>query len=538
MTPEPYPESVFDPESVFAEVAALATSHGWTETSEFTQAVPEPGDRGVAILATAGTDPDQLIAWITEPVAASSGLEPVAEHPAGALAPNRVLIALRCGHLLTSGTVAAASMVLARPAGTYRIVLTGAEDLESAADLATVERGLWRVLLAPDGAEWRGQDIAAHGCLLWSDADTADSVRDRVATDVTALHAWLTGPVTADPELDRDRAAFAVSLAMDELHRGPDAGGAQQTADRAALALEARRLTDVSAQVHGLHDRLLSRLDSDAETTERQVLASLRVLEQDLAGPASARRDSDPDHARRSVGLWAAETEQVVVQRYLSSAEQARHLLERGDWDLVNRVAPHPRGHRYPAVLTEPIAPSSAAVLPAGAIPADIPAASAATGSGWNLPSGLGSVSPGVLVTAGIGAAALGILGTPLLPLAGAAVLGVVGGSLYEKHRADEQHKRAQRTAGATVSGTFANAESAIKRALHEHASGVRAAVDAEFTTLQKALGKVAEGARQAAATAEADTADGPGDQLRTRLATLREQLARGQETTVRSKSS
>lgn len=526
------------PAAILAEVAALAASHGWARADEFTRSVPAPGDRGVAIMAPEGAGLSQLIASITEPVASLSELEPLADDPARALAANRALLVLRCGQLLTSGTVAAASAVLARPAGSYRIVLTGAEDLESDADLSTVERGLWRVLLAPDGAEWHGQDIAAHGCLLWSDADTADPLRDRVGADVAALGGWLAGPLTADQELDRERAAYAVSLALDELNAGTEADAGQPAADQAALALEARRLADLAAQVHGLHTRLLGRLHSDAETTERQVLASLQVLEQDLARPPAARRAVGPDAARRRVELWVAETEQLIVQRYLSSSDEARHLLERGEWALVNQLAPHPGGDRYPGVLTEPIAPRSTVVLPAGAIPTDDVPALVATAPGWNLPGGLGNVNPGVLITAGVGAAALGVLGTPLLPLAGAAVLGVVGGTLYERHRADEQRRRAQQAAGAAAPGSFAGAEQVITRALQQHAATVRAAVEAEFTALEETLDRIAESARDAAAAPDARTDTGPGDPLRARLTTLLEQLALDRGTTQRSESS
>lgn len=534
-----------------AEVAALAASHGWAEVSEFTAAIPAPGDRGVEILAAADTDPGPLTAWIQGPggthqdgdqeggpacVVSSAGLEPVADRPARALAPNRVLVALRCGQLLTSDAVAAAAAVLARPAGTYRVVLTGAEELESAADLATVERGLWRVLLAPDGAEWHGQDITALGCLLWSGADPADAVRDRVATDVAALREWIAGPVAAGPELDRDRAASALSLAMAALDQaGAEAGqSSAEPADGADRALRARRMADLAAQVRGLHERLLSRLDSDAEVTESQVLASLEVLEQDLVSATAYGRDLPPEQAQRRADLWVAETEQAVVQRYLNSAEQARHLLGRGDWELVNQVAPPPGGDRYPDVLLVAVKPSPTAVLPAGVLAAGaVPAAAgAAIASGWDLPGRLGTVSPRVLVTAGVGAVALGVARVPLPAAASVGLLAVVAGSLYEsRHRADHERERAD----GTGRQPFATAGPLIKEALRSQAKAIKDAVKEQFTTLEDALDKVADQARQAALTPPAGTSAGSDGQLRSRLAALRDQIVLGQEPPDRS---
>jgi hypothetical protein len=542
MTTLPLPQT---PRAVLAEVAALAADHGWAAVTEFAAAVPAPDSRDVAILAAEGTVPGPLAALAAVQAGAVGGgqespadgsmatsaavLEPLATQPWLALPPNRVLVVLRCGQLLAADTAAAAAAVLQRPAGTYRIALTGAEDLESAADLATVERGLWRVLLAPDGAAWHGQDISAHGCLLWSDRDVAAPITGRVARDVASLRQWLAGPAAVPPDLDRDRAACAVSLATSALDEQQQAAAAAAPATATATA-DARRLADLASQVRGLHDRLLVRLTADAETTERQVLASLQVLEQDLVAAGPAGRTLPPDHARRAVEQWAAETEQVVVQRYRSGADQARHLLDRVDWDLVNRVAPHPGGHRYPRVLVAPIAPSASGTLPPGAIAAGDAATAAGpeTGSAPDRGSVLGGVSPGALVTAGVGAAALGLLGLPLLPVAGAAALAVVGGSLYEsRHRGDEERKRAQQLARATVPGAIANAVSLTRGALSDQASAVGAAVDAEFTTLERSLDQCAARARQDASGPEAD-ACADGGQLRPRLAALLSQLAAG----------
>jgi hypothetical protein len=541
MTTTPLPQT---PQTVLAEVAALAAGHGWAAVTEFTDAVPAPGSRDVAILAAEGTDPGPLAAWAARRASETDGpdsdadgpratplaaLEPLAERPWLALPPTRVLVVLRCGQLLTADTAAAAAAVLERPAGTYRIALTGAEDLGSAADLATVERGLWRVLLAPDGAEWHGQDISAHGCLLWSDQDVAAPLTERVTRDTTDLRRWLAGPAPVPPDLDRDRAACAVSLALSSLDERQQAATVAEPVTAAATA-NTRRLTDLAAEARGLHARLLARLAADAETTERQVLASLQVLEQDLVAAGPAGRTLAPDQARRAVEQWAAETELVVVRRYRSGADQARELLDRVDWDLVNQVAPHPGGHRYPAALVAPIAPSAGGALPAGAVPPGDVAAAAGPGTSpaRDLGSVLGGVSPGALVTAGVGAAALGLLGLPLLPVAGAAALGIAGGSLYERrHRADEERKRAQQVAQATVPGAIANAAALTQAALRDHAASVGAAVDAEFTTLEQSLEAAADRARQAARP-QAAGAFASGGELRPRLAALLSQLAEG----------
>jgi uncharacterized membrane protein YebE (DUF533 family) len=533
------------PQAVLAEVAALAADHGWLSVGEFTSAVPEHGARDITILAAEGTEPGPLAAWIGAqdsdggtPAVSSSALEALAAEPGSALRPNRVVVALRCGQLLTSDAAAAASAVLARPAGTYRVVLTGAEELRSAEDLTVVERGLWRVLLAPDGQAWRGQDIAARGCLLWSDQEAPEPAGDRIARDVAALREWLGGPVGASPDLDRGRAACAISLALDALGETPVT--ARETRDSTAdadAALDARRLADLAAELHGLRDRLLSRLDSDAASTERQVLASLDILAQDLVSAQAAGRAVPADYAARSVEQWVAETRQLLGQRLVSAREDARHLLEQVDWDLVNQVAPHPHGNRYPGAILDEFS-LQAVSLPAGALPAAglTSAGPGAEAQDWT--SALRSVNGGVLVTAGLGAAALALLGLPLVPVAGAAALGVLGGSAYQaRQRAEEARKRAQQLAEATVPGSIANASSAIGQVLREQAAASRAAVDGQLTLLDRSLGEAAERAAGPARTP--DKADGESDgQLRARLGALLGQLEGRQDGTARSDGS
>jgi hypothetical protein len=520
-------------EAVLAEVAALAADHGWSEVAEFIGVVPERGTRDIAILSGEGVDPGPLAAWIAEqggvgedrttPATSLSALEPLATQPWRALLPNRVVIALRCGRLLAADTVRAASAVTARPAPTYRVVLTGAEDLESAEDLTAIERGLWRVLLAPGGAEWHGQDIAIHGCLLWSDREGADSLRDRVGRDVATLQAWLTEPVGVLAELDRDRAAGVVSLAMDAL----DARSSTAT-DAMAAALSARRTADLAAAVRGLHATMLSRLDSDAAATERQVLASLETLGHNL----TSGRELKADYLACSIQEWATETEQLIRQRAVRAREDARHLLERADWDLVNHVAPH-QGVGYPNSILDELVPQTVS-LPAGVLPADSGAPGAQPMQDQT--SGLRPVDGRVLVTAGVGAAVLGVLGLPLVPVAGAAALGVIGGSIYgARHRADEARKQTLRNAGAAASDLIASAAPAVRQTLREQAAARSGAVDRQFTRLEHALDEQAERARQYTSTMAASPRD---DSLRTRLDALAHELEEPRASEVSSDGS
>jgi hypothetical protein len=518
------------PQTVVAEVAALAASHGWTNIAEFVAAIPGPNDPDVTILAAQGTDSGPLAAWIEEqggagtPVSAhASVLEALAAEPARALLPNRVLVALSCGRLLTADTAAAAAAVLARPAATYRVLLTGAEGIRGSGELAAIERAVWRVLLAPDGAQWRGQDIAARGCLLWTDAATQGELRDRIAGDVAALRGWLAGPVAVLPDLERQRASTAVALALDAL-RTQAAAAADGPRD-AAADLDTRQLADLAVEVRGLHARLLNRLDSDASTTERQVLALLDGLRQDLITAAASERGLDRDQPARRVREWLTQADQVVGQQSVRTQADARHLLELADWDRMNQVVPSPGGCRYPDVILDELGPQVSS-LP----PGTVPAGGVQPRAGRARESVLDTLDMRTVAIAVVGVALAERIGLPRVPIVAAAAATVLGGSVQRsRRRADEAQRQAEQAARASVGEWTANAGSAVLEALRGQASARRTAVDLRFTTLERALderAERAERARQAAkATSAADTDEG------TRLAALLGELAEPQAT-------
>jgi hypothetical protein len=342
----------------------------------------------------------------------------------------------------------------------------------------------------------------------------AETLRDRVARDVGALRDWVTATVTVPQALDRDRAVFALSLALSCAEKRAAAAAAPEA------AVSARRLADLLGEVRGLHTRLLGRIDSDAETTQAQVLASLRTLEQDLIRDLTSGRDLPPDHVAQAGRGWRLAAERVIAERYRTAEDQAGQLLDRVDWDLVNKLAPHPTGTRYPRVILLRLRPAAAS-LPAEDL-REIPAlTAAATPDGaltWT--AQLRSINRPVLVTAGVGAAALAFLGLPLLPVAGAAALGVLSGSLAgARHQADEARKRAQQLAGAAIPGRIADAASAARQAIRDTSAVIRTAVDAEFTALERALEEQAA----PAATERDAQAEAGLDKLTDQLAAWRE---------------
>jgi hypothetical protein len=507
--------------TVLAEVADLAVSHDLPLVTEFTRSLAPAGDRTIAIAATPETDPEPLAAWIRGLAQQASilpgGLDSVAADPALALPPNRLVVALRCGQLLMPETVEAAAAIAQRPATTYMIVLTGAEDIHTLEDLDAVERGIWRVLLGNPGEEWRGQDLSVRNCLLWSGDIPDDRLTARITTDMEKLREWVSAAVVVPDALAQDRALCAVWLAT---------SAAESAARAAGPAVDAARIADLAAEVRGLHARLLSRIKADAGLAERQVAASLASLKQDLLYAMSPGRELPVGFTKQAVFQWEQETSRMLRERRKATDEQAGQLLDRVDWQLVNEVAPHPAGDAYPRAILWHLMPL-AANLPTENWRNVTGAAPGRAAPDWA--SALRSGSGGVLITAGVGAAALVFLGLPLLPVAGVAAAGALGGSLYERRRANEEQRRsALQVTRREIEAAAEDAMASASKALAEQTEAVGVAVDREFTRLEETLDARARTAGQPAPGASGTGASGqagPDEQLMTRLRELRDRL-------------
>jgi hypothetical protein len=517
---------------VLAEAAALARERGWTAVTDFFASLPSESDDTVLMLAAEGVEERSLADWIVSEaqpgaIVTTAPLEALAPDGGPGLAANRVVVVFQCGRLLMPEGVDAATRIFMRPAESFAVVFVGAEAITDRDDLDLVERGIWRVLVGDPGVEWAGQDLAARRCLLWSDGAGAgwpDDVATRVARDTAALARWLDAGVTVDPALARLRAAHAVELAADAAERS------SPTVGDPVAAPVADSLMKVAADVDRLRGQLLRRLDADAEALERQVMASLRTLEQDLLhgvgrhldrhrealGGAPALRRVVADYIGTGLDTWRAKTLADVLRRAGQSSAEAGELLDDVDWALVNRVAVHPGGEPYPEAIVARLRADAEIRLPGKGGPGDL--------GSPRLPDSAGLTS--IARTAAFGGATAAVtalvVGPALLPITAAGALGVVGGQLANRYFNQSHAQRVSAAyARAAVSSTVGGALAPVRAQLAGSAAAAHQAVDAAFQELGRSL-RSAAAAGTALGSEPAVTASA-GD--RARLAELRRRL-------------
>ena len=519
-----------EPHAVLDELKSIAAEQGWTQVTGYLAQVAT-ADRQVLMACAPGVRSEPLAAWLRSRDTAArvpiAQLDALAADPGPALAVDRVVIALRCGDLLMPASISGIATVMGRPAGSYAIVLTEAERIQSDSDLAAVQRAVEGALFGPEGAARR----AGRGLLLWSEYAVPGFLAGRIENDSVSLSQWLAAVPDQSAELTRQRAACALALAAqaEAAASAPSAGQAET---------QIRMLPALRTSVAGLHARVLDHLDAQAVSLTRELTASLDTMRHDLRGTDSpaVKRDS---HSLESLvtqrmSRWSEDAARLIADRQAQSRKHAIELLGVIDWGLLNDVAPRSDGRRYPEPLVQSFTPDSPGVPPYrnGFV---LPPSGAVPGPAWA--PALRTATVGGVVTA----AALTVLGIAVAPAVGAAAVGVAAATVIGSRRGQSsaRQRRADETAiDAAVRDELSRLMSVLSAELDADTTKLRAAADTEFTDLERSLAEVEENpSRLQAAPANRDpriserlaqlqTRLGPGAVSQADLTVLRTDLA------------
>ncbi len=484
---------------VLAELAGLATERDWAPVTDFVESLPDAGDQSVLVLAAADVDDTPLAEWISSLLpgtfVTTGPLEALNADPGPGLTANRVLAVFQCGRLLLPDGLAAAAEVLARPADSFAIVLVGAEVIADQTDLGLIERAVWRVLIGDPDVQWAGQDLAAHRCLLWTDSPPPGwppELAGRLDHDVDLLASWLRTPAAASEGLARSRARHALGIAEHAASRRPER--AERPSGRSEGLAVAR------AAVERLREQLLSHLDADAAALEREVSASLRMLEQDLlsgvdlfldwrAGNLASAQDlrsAVADYLSRGLDDWWTHAAVAIARRGRLTDARSGDLLGDVDWDLVNQAAPHPEGLAYPEAIgrrlrldidMRPPVYGHGVLDDVGSPPPE------ALAEGWT-----GSLRTAALSGA-LAVAVTIVLGPAILPAVALGAAGAASGGLADHYTGAARTRRAaQAYTRLAVTQVLGQLLGSVRGQLRGTAAATHRAVDADFRALAHGL--------------------------------------------------
>ena len=508
--------TIDEPRAVFDELKRMAAEQDWAQVTSYVAQL-EASDRQILVAYAPEVPSASLAAWLQRrDVAATvttAGLDTLAADPGPALAADRVVITLRCGDLLMPATIAGAAAVMERPAGSYAIVLTGAERIKDESDLAAVMRAAAGALLGQEAAAHR----AGRGLLLWTEDVVPEFLARRVDENATSLAQWLMGSPVRPAELIAQRTAYALALATEAEEAGRTAATAQSAEHAGARG---GQLAALRTAVTGLHARVLDHLEAAAASLTRELTASLDTMRYDLVSEIrSAARGQNPrameSTITRRMTRWSEDTAQLIRLRQGQSRRHATELLDVIDWTLVNDIALPADGRRYPDPIVQSFTPGQPGVPPHRR-GFTLPPSGPAPGPAW---------AP-VLRTATVGgvvtATALTVLGVAVAPAVGAAAVGVAAAMAFGAMRnPGAERRRAEMTAiDKAIRDELSGLMAVLSAELQASSAKLRAATDAEFAALERSLATAEE---QAGRLLDAPAAPDPG--IADRLAKLRARL-------------
>jgi hypothetical protein len=485
--------TVDESHAVLGELTSLATSQGWTQVTGYVAQL-NAADRQVLIACAPNVRPEPLAAWLQSRNTASTvhiaELDALARDSGPALAADRVVIALRCGDLLVPATIAGAATVMGRPGGSYAIVLTEAERIQSESDLEAVLRAAGGALLGQEGAARR----AGRGLLIWSEDAVPGFLAARVGDDATSLARWLAVIPEQSGQLTAQRAAYALELAAEAEAVDRSAATAQPARQ---AGVPPRQLSALRSTAVGLHARLLDHLDAQATSLTRELKASLDTVRHDLLREiGSPDRGQDPRAVEslvaRRMSRWSDEAARLIAARQARWRQDAAELLGIIDWALVNEVVSRPDGRHYPDPIVESFTPGQPAVPPQRS-GFTLPSSGPAPGPAWA--PALRTATIGGVVTA----AALAVLGVAVAPAVGAAAVGVAAATVIGSRRGPMAARRRTEAAAidAGVRDELSRLMSVLTDELDAGTAKLRAATGAEFTRLESSLAAAEERAGQ-----------------------------------------
>jgi hypothetical protein len=480
-------------QGVLRQVGSIAAERGWASVADFV-AVSFAADE-VALLAANGADADLLAEWIVTASAGASvsitSLEALPGEPGVGLYADRVVVAFRCGHLLTLEGITAAQQIMSRPSGSYIIVLTGAEDLHDQTELAALERGIWQSLVGDPNVRWAGQDLAEHSCVLWTAVPPNGYLTERLERDMRVLKGWLRTPVTGRDDLIALRADYALQLAERAASASP---GGTTGSPTARQALD--RLHEVQDSLQELRPRLLRRMDADAMFLDAEIVGSLEDVRRRLVSDI-ARRVGQRTNARWTdqelrqevegvlslgLGSWQADIASAIDRRMRETDSAIGELFRSVDWELINAVAGG-GDNRFPGTIRTHVRALGHA---------DVGVHEAPASDGSPLLPGPDTTMTVFRVTASgaaLAAVAALIAWPALVPVVAAGAAGAVGGSLLDRRLdARSNHQAAEGLAKTTVTQAANRALDTVREQVQDAVRSARRTVTADFRDLDGAL--------------------------------------------------
>lgn len=515
-------------DTVLTEVGALAMRRGWPRTTALVNGLATPdGLTPLVVIAPAGLDVTPFQAWIAGVLSqAAPTVLPLASllaDPLLAVGATQVLGVFPCDQLVDPAAIDVLGQVIfSRPVGSYAFVLVDAGRIQTEKDLTAVERVAWGALVPGPKPTSNRQALAEQSVYLWAapptpieaapgpasqSAEPAGWLQARLGTDAAGLAAWLRTPVSSD-DLARYQVLFALETAM-----GESAASEQARAVRADPQQPVRRARQ---EVSELRSRLLSRLDSSADTLDRALQSSVALLESDLLSglraylnvvqlpPGKTLDQVDlqgivATYVAQRAEAWQRQTNDILLSFQSDLLDSSEALSSSVNWALVNQLAARSgKATTYPQVLLDSLRSTPVRATPALVVGGD------------GMHETGGQKTNGSLLRVGVGAGAISLVAITLIqfgPLAALLVSAIGGAGVIATTRLTRGRpdlNRCETEGRAMIQNAVHKTIASLRQQWYDSMRALRWRADAEFDALDKLLAE-AMAEKQPQATGEGD---------------------------------
>lgn len=490
--------------SIVSQVKEIAIRHGWKEIVSWIDELLKGQDCPVLLISSCTNDGENEALKTVKTYLETARIsisEPVnlgqligETKPSSQPSFQKLVFVFECGKLVDAETYQMLKDVLfVRPVGTYAIVLTKAEKIQSEQDLDAVER-IARGAFISDSFELRTREkLSRNNVFLWGNAGSTGFLSERLGQDQTALLAWV--KQAESESLWKFQAGVVIEAALATYNREVNAKNEKESKD---VILARGALADVS----GLKDRFLHGFDGDAERLENYLTVSLGTLENELQRKiqdylnqpqvnrlAVAEKRVD-EIIQSGVRQWSRDLEADLRKRQEGMFRETKELFEDVNWQQINQLLDiSTGGEQYPGKLLEALA------LMDGV-------------QGYNLNrqdsliteqggvSDEGFIDVAIRYVVGVGVAVLlsGLLTNPVGAVAGAigGTLGIAGVSNYQREKRQHTIKTSLEKAGKqNIHSIVQDMDETIKRQFRTNVNTEKKTITKAFDGLYEQINTV-----------------------------------------------
>lgn len=308
-------------------------------------------EKSVVVVSLSELNENAFVEWATKSTSDltfyQSAIKPLSSDLEIESKGIKLSVYLNCGEMLDFEQVEFIKNTLwFRPSGSYSIILGGAENIEDEADLETIEKGMWRILLPDPKEDWNKQSLSEHNIYLWSESEPKQFLTSRLDNDRKHIVSWL------ENEQDNNVAKYLAHKILSQIELKKEQREEPEVVD---YNFEIQKIRNAQESIVSLRRRALNGISSDSAFIEKYLLHSLQELEmkmlKDVKSYINKRfhglrihslKENDyvsilQVYITQNINQWGQQIQKDFNNQSNEMISDIKSLLDNADWQFINQ---------------------------------------------------------------------------------------------------------------------------------------------------------------------------------------------------------